>query len=86
MGVFNVEQLAKIRSIVSRNTAILSQKKYDNLKKAHKESGGHLGEDPLIMADVRSHINLWNFHRDFDNVLNLASSQPYYTVINEYNF
>ncbi len=86
MGVFNKEQLAKIQLIVSENIVTLSHKKYDHLKKIYKESGGRLGGNPSNMADVRSHINLWNFHREFDNVLKLANSQSYYTVINEYNF
>jgi hypothetical protein len=86
MGVFNKEQLAKIQLIVSKNIATLSHKKYDYLKKIFKESGGRLGGNPSNMADVRSHINLWNFHREFDNVLKLANSQSYYTIINEYNF
>jgi hypothetical protein len=86
MGVFNKEQLAKIQLIVSKNIVTLSHKKYDYLKKIYKESGGRLGGNPANMADVRSHINLWIFHTELDNVLKLANSQPHYTVLNEYNF
>jgi hypothetical protein len=86
MGLFNKDQLAKIQLIVSRNVIALSHKKYDYLKKIYKKPAGSWDVDPSKMADVRSHRDLVSFHREFENVLKLACSQYYYTVINEYTF
>jgi hypothetical protein len=84
MGVFDKEQLAKIRLVVSKNIIALSDKKYDHLKKIAKSSGVDLDKDLLHMIDVRTHLDLLNFHNKFYTILELANSQPCYTVISEY--
>jgi hypothetical protein len=85
MGVFDKEQLVKIQSMVSENIVTLSSKKYDHLKKVYKNSERRLGGNLLHIFDANRHMNLVNFHKEFDTILKLANSQPYYTIISEHN-
>jgi hypothetical protein len=84
MGIFDREQLMKIRLIVSNNIAILSSKRYDHLRKIDESSEEGLGKGLLHMINARTYLNLLDFHNKFYTVLELASLESDYTVISEY--